>query len=208
MIKIKKIKKNIIIITSLICASAMVTVSGAFFTSRDSLVNTVNVGDVDIEISEQFTPPTNWDGSVYDKKVKIHNNSKSDALIRVALVPRWVDKNGNPYLGDANTATLNYASENIISKPKIKPIDKWVNGSDGYYYYNKIVSKGKDTVDILKSVSANIPTNLKERYKGKMLIVDVKAEAIVATQQAYDTSWSKIKDINIKNMLNSLSSKQ
>ena len=201
------IKNKAILMAVVISISILIVTTVAYFTSQDIVVNTINVGDVDIEVSEEFTPPESWDGKAYSKIVKIKNNSKSPALIRVALVPRWVDSQGNAWPGDTSIVTLNYATDNIISNQNTTPENKWTYGDDGYYYYNTIVPTEATTVEILNSVSANIPEVLKDRYKDKTLIVDVKAEAVQATTDAYTKTWSNIININIKNMLNSLCSR-
>ena len=93
-----------VVIISLISLSTI-----AYFISQDKVTNIINTGDVDIEVSEEtFTPPTNWDGSEYSKEVAITNKSKSPALIRVNITPRWEDKDGNQYLGDASIVNLKF----------------------------------------------------------------------------------------------------
>lgn len=46
----------------------------AKFVSQDNKINSFAMGDVDIEVNEDFNPPENWDGSKYKKEVKIQNN--------------------------------------------------------------------------------------------------------------------------------------
>lgn len=204
----KKIKPGLIPILSLICISMVVMLSYAYFTSSSSLTNTINIGDVNVEVSEEFKPPSSWEGEKYPKVVKIHNKSKSPALIRVAVIPRWVDEKGDAWSGDTSIVQLNYANENIILKPSNSPENKWVDGDDGYYYYNTIVPTDGMTVDILKSISADIPQNKKDRYKDKTLIVDVKAEAVQATKEAHRVIWSNIvESSSLQKMLDSLCEK-
>lgn len=204
----RKLKLGLIPTLSLICISTVIILSYAYFTSSSSVINTVNVGDVDIEVSEEFKPPSNWDGKEYPKVVKIHNKSKSPALIRVALIPRWVDENGKPWPGDTNFVHLEYDLGNIISPISTDPKNKWVNGEDGYHYYNTIVPKDGMTVEILKSVEAKIPPEQKDRYKDKTLIVDVKAEAVQASKDAHRKTWSNIASPSkLQEMLDSLCDK-
>lgn len=200
-----QMKLSKLAIFSLICITTLVAISYAYFISSDNVTNTVAIGDVDIEVREEFTPPKNWDGKECTKIVKIQNKSKAPTLIRVAIVPRWIDNQGNPWPGDTNIVTLNYERNNIISSTGIKPNNKWIDGNDGYYYYNTIVPTGDTTVELLKSVSANIPEELKDRYKDKTLIVDVKAEAVQATKKAHRETWSNVtEDSKLQKMLDSL----
>lgn len=200
----KRIKVGIISILLLICIVTVQKVSYASLTSKDKLTNTLNLGDINIEVIEKFTPPKNWNGNEYTKEVKIKNDSKSPSLIRVCIIPRWVDDKGNAWPGDTNLVTLNYETNNIIANQNTTKNNKWIYGNDNYYYYNTIVAKGEETKQILKSVSTNIPKELKERYEDKILIVDVKAEAVQATKDAYRKTWNNIENNEIHKMLDDL----
>ncbi|WP_195947736.1 BsaA family SipW-dependent biofilm matrix protein [Paraclostridium bifermentans] len=200
----KRIKVGAISILFLICIVTVQKISYASLTSKNKVTNTLNLGDINIEVSEKFTPPKDWNGDEYSKAVKIKNNSTSPALIRVSIIPRWVDKKGNSWPGDTNLVTLNYETNNITANQDTINDNKWIYGNDNYYYYNTIVAKDKETKQILKSVSANIPEELKERYKNKTLIVDVKAEAVQATKDAYKKTWNNIENQGIHKMLENL----
>lgn len=200
----KRIKVGAISILLLICIVTVQKISYASLTSKDKVINTLNLGDINIEVIEMFTPPKDWNGDEYSKAVKIKNDSTSPALIRVSIIPRWIDEKGNAWPGDTNLVTLNYETNNIIANQNTTENNKWIYGNDNYYYYNTIVANGEETQQILKSVRANIPEELKERYKNKTLIVDVKAEAVQATKDAYKKTWSKLEHQGIHKMLENL----
>ncbi|MGL5439662.1 MAG: BsaA family SipW-dependent biofilm matrix protein [Filifactoraceae bacterium] len=205
----KQIKSvGISVLLLLICSTILVISTYAYFTSEDRVINTINIGDVDIEVSEEFIPPSGWDGKEYKKVVQIKNNSKSPALIRVAIIPRWVDEQGNAWPGDTNIVKLNYETQNIIDTPSIETKDRWTSEIDSYHYYNTVIPKGSSTNVILNSVSANVPDNLKSRYEGKTLVIDVKAEAVQATKDAHRKTWSNIQEgSELQKMLDSLCSR-
>ena len=168
-----------------------------WFRDFDSKTNNFGVANIDVEIDEDFKPPNDWDGSSNEKLVKVQNNSTGPALIRVSIQKRWVDGNGNPWAGDSNFIKLNFSkNENKL----------WVDGEDGYFYYNKILPKGDVTEAILDSVELKIPEELKERYKGKKVIVDVKTEAVQATIDGYNAVWKNLNN-DIKTMLDELCNK-
>ncbi|CUP48183.1 Camelysin metallo-endopeptidase [Clostridium baratii] len=168
-----------------------------WFRNFDSKTNNFGVANIDVEIDEDFKPPNDWDGSSNEKLVKVQNNSTGPALIRVSIQKRWVDGNGNPWAGDSNFIKLNFSkNENKL----------WVDGEDGYFYYNKILPKGEVTEAILDSVELKIPEELKERYKGKKVIVDVKTEAVQATIDGYNAVWKNLNN-DIKTMLDELCNK-
>ena len=168
-----------------------------WFTDSDSVTNNFTVANIDVDIEEEFTTPTDWDGSSHKKLVKVQNNSNGPALIRISIQKRWVDDKGNPWAGDTNFIKLNFSKheENL-----------WVDGEDGYLYYNKILDQKEFTQEILDSVELNIPTELKERYSSKKVIVDVKTEAVQATKDGYNAAWKNLNSY-IKTMLNELCDK-
>ncbi|WP_338597510.1 hypothetical protein [Clostridium baratii] len=168
-----------------------------WFTDSDSVTNNFGVANIDVEIDEDFTPPTDWSGGNHEKLVKVQNNSTGPALIRITIQKRWVDDKENTWAGDVNFIKLNFSK----NEKKL-----WVDGEDGYFYYNKILLKGEVTEAILDSVELNIPENLKDRYIDKKVIVDVKTEAVQATVDGYNAVWKNLNN-DIKTMLNKLCNK-
>lgn len=181
----------------------------ATLTASDSVTNDFASGSVEILIDENgFADKTSWNGSETTKKVEIKNDSKSPALIRIAIVPRWVDENGNPWAGD--TSIVNIKFVNIATESNEE--GKWMKDSGGYYYYNSIVPTDGKTLPIIESVSVSVPSELSDRYNGKKLIVDVKSEAVLASKDPdgnggpiYEKTWTDVRDANVKSMLNQLS---
>ena len=184
------VKNKTLIISALAIISLLSITTLAYFTSQDKVTNKIQTGDVDITVEEivgEVDENLNW-----PKEVKIKNDSKSPVLIRVSIIPRWQDGN-KPYLGDSTLIKLNFT--NIANEGDYRiGTEKWVKGNDGYYYYNTIVDTGKATKEILRSVQLNLPDDKKNIYEGKDLKVDVKAEAIQATTDAYKAAWTSIKD--------------
>ena len=191
-------KRNKIIQIFILCSIIITTsISFAWFADKDIKTNSF-IGSVKISNIENFTPPENWDGTSYEKNVVIKNTGKSDSLVRVSLVSRWVDKHENPFSGD--TSIVKFTPEN----PR-----NWINGNDGYYYYNKILTSGESTTPLLEEVSLDL-TNLSEEeknlYEDKQLIVDVNSECIQATEEAFNSAWTTFSP-DIKTTLEGLCSK-
>ena len=168
-----------------------------WFRNFDSKTNNFGVANIDVEIEEDFKPPTDWNGSSHEKLVKVQNNSTGPALIRVSIQKRWVDSSGSPWSGDTSLIKLNFSK----NEKKL-----WVDGKDGYFYYNKILAEKEVTEAILDSVELNIPENLKDRYIDKKVIVDVKTEAVQATVDGYNAVWKNLNN-DIKTMLDKLCNK-
>lgn len=212
----KKFMIGALLAATLISAVALMSGTYATLTASDSVTNNLSTGSIEISVNENgFTDKTDWNGSKVDKLVQITNESKSPALIRVSIIPRWVDESGNPWPGDTSTVEIKFAniaanSSDTGSNQK----GRWLKDSKGeYYYYTSIVATGENTVPVIETVSATIPDNLKSRYKGKKLIVDVKSEAVLAAKDSdgsgaiYEKTWTNVQDLNIKTMLNELSNR-
>ena len=212
-----KLKKLGVILSSIVISGFVLITSGvgpkvyaeikSLLLVRDEYVNNFAAG-VKISINEPDFPEggkDDWTGNKTPKSVTIPNQGSTPALIRVAIVPRWVDKSNNPWPGDVSSNVVNIEYANSRS---------WLKDDDGYYYYKSIVPGGVSTNEIITSVSLNEnifeikdgKKELKEQYKtyiGKTLIVDVKAEAVEASQDAYSKVWPVLSD-SVKNMLNDL----
>ncbi|AIY84232.1 hypothetical protein U729_749 [Clostridium baratii str. Sullivan] len=165
-----------------------------WFIDSDNVTNKFNVTNIDVNINEEFKAPSNWDGSVNEKLVKVQNNSTGPALMRISIQKRWGDSNGDPWVGNTNFIKLNFSSnaDNL-----------WIDGKDGYFYYNKVLAKNEFTKPILDSVNLNIPNELKKIYIGKKVIIDVDVEAVQATVDGYTSTWSNLNS-DIKTMLDNL----
>lgn len=197
-----KIKKLEVILGSIVISGFVLISSGVgpkvyaeikSLLVKDEAVNNFAAG-VKISVSEpDFTDKDTWDGGYTPKTVTIPNEGSTPAFIRVAIVPRWVDDNNNPWPGDVSSNVVNIEYANS---------DSWLKDNDGYYYYKSIVAGGASTNEIIKSVTLN-KENINKQYEGKTLIVDVKAEAVEASQDAYNAVWPVLSD-NVKSMLNGL----
>lgn len=155
----------------------------SYFTDTDNVINPVDLGKVDIEVDEDFTPPQTWDGTNYDKVVRIENVGTKHSLIRVAVIPRWENPDGTPFAGDVSLLSITFSNTNL-----------WLRGADGYFYYTAKVPSGMSTEAVMASVTfqPDIPSEILARYEGKKLIVDVKAEAVLASEEAYEAVWSQM----------------
>ena len=162
-----------------------------WFVDHDVVTNNFNVANIDVDIKEDFTPPNNWDGSVNEKLVKIQNNSTGPALIRVSIQKRWENNDGTSWAGNTEFINLNFSNNKN---------NLWINGNDGYFYYNKILEKAELTEPLLDSVNLNIPCELSNLYKGKRVTIDVDVEAVQATLDGYNATWKNL-NTDIKSML-------
>lgn len=199
-----KINKKIttLSITLIILIAITIGTSFAFFTSKDTVVNRFDTGDIKADIIEPgFIPSDNWNGESYSKVVEIKNTGKNENFVRVSITPRWVDKDDNPWSGDISNKVVQLKFNNLINVPSddIWENKKWVKGSDEFYYYTSILPTNETTSQILESVTAtvnNTTVDYPEDYEGKFLKVDVRVEAVQTTIEAYKSVWILPKEIS------------
>ena len=124
-----------------VCILACAAVSGSLawlISAPGPVVNEFTPGEVTIQVDETFNGTTKSD-------VRIKNTGNVPAYIRVALVPAWVDDEGN-----------------IAAKPASLKLDCditwgddfnqfWFEGTDGFYYCKTFINPGDSTPILIKS---------------------------------------------------------
>ncbi len=167
-------KKKLIIMLSSIMLVSLLIVGGtmAWFTDEKTVDNKFTAGTVKIEINEHgFEDITNWNpGDTTDKKVSIKSLGSKKSYIRVALTPEWIDTDLPTSNVQLNINTTDWVYEN------------------GWYYYKNIVNENQETELLLNSVTL-VGSATGNEYQGKTLKINVKAEAVQASNNAYQTTW-------------------
>lgn len=153
-------KKQLTLLISLIL---IITVAAggtlAYLVAKTSPVtNTFTPAEVTCQVNETF------DNKV-KKDVSVENTGDTDAFIRAALVITWKDAAGNvaPQTPVANT-------DYTIS---LNNGDKWIAGTDGYYYFKNSVSPEQNTDVLIKNCEPK-----GEGLNGYTLHVEIIAEAV------------------------------
>lgn len=115
--------------TALILTSVLFAGISAYFTKRDSAVNTIITGGVTVKVEENFEPPEELKpGTSFTKDVKVRNLGPSDAYVRILAV--FSDSEIADY------CTVDWNSTDFV-----------YNADDGYWYYKQRLSAdGKDSV--------------------------------------------------------------
>lgn len=80
----------------------------------------------------------------------------------------------------------------------------WIDGNDGYYYYNQGVSTTKNaTVPFVTEVLFEIPEGQDANdYQGKYIGANVQAEMVQAKHGVFEQHWNISPDAEIYNTLN------
>lgn len=169
----------------------------AWFTSSDSITNPFSTASTDnpsnpnsgIKINEKFNKEeadNTLPGDNVTKQVNVSNTATYDQLIRVKIKKVWKDAKGKekPDL-DTKNIKLNFG-ENLADSKDPKE-GKWIEGSDGYYYYNGIVKPNEKTANLLESVTLSEDTT--NEFKGLNFDVVVDSEGVQAANGAVSDSW-------------------
>lgn len=169
----------------------------AWFTSSDSITNPFSTASTDnpsdpnsgIKIHEDFKPEdadNTLPGDTVTKQVNVINKATYDQLIRVKIEKVWKDAKGEPKNDlDTKNIKLNFG-KNLADSNKPEE-GKWIEGSDGYYYYNGIVNPKGQTANLLESVTLSKDTT--NEFKGLKFDVVVDSEGVQAANGAVNDSW-------------------
>ncbi|EJT6498956.1 hypothetical protein N2W45_001926 [Clostridium perfringens] len=169
----------------------------AWFTSSDSVTNPFSTASTDnpsdpnsgIEIHEDFNKEdadNTLPGDKVKKQVNVINKATYDQLIRVKIEKVWKDAKGEPKNDlDTKNIKLNFG-KNLADSNKPEE-GKWIEGSDGYYYYNGIVNPKGQTANLLESVTLSKDTT--NEFKGLKFDVVVDSEGVQAANGAVNDSW-------------------
>ncbi|MFH5910868.1 SipW-dependent biofilm matrix protein BsaA [Clostridium perfringens] len=169
----------------------------AWFTSSDSVTNPFSTASTDnpsdpnsgIKINEDFKPEeadNTLPGDNVTKQVNVSNKATYDQLIRVKIKKVWKDAKGEEK-SDLDTKNIILNFENNLTDSNKPEEGKWIEGSDGYYYYNGIVNPKGQTANLLESVTLSKDTT--NEFKGLKFDVVVDSEGVQAANGAVNDSW-------------------
>ena len=171
----RKPKRSIkpFLIAFCVCILACAAVSGSLawlISAPEPVVNEFTPGVVTIEVDEKFDSTTKSD-------VSIKNTGNVPAYIRVALVPAWVDDEGNIAAKPASLK-LNDDCNIAWGKDGSGYEADWFIGSDGFYYCKTVIEPGASTPILIKSCTV----------KGEEHEYDFELQVIASAVQSLPTS--------------------
>lgn len=154
------------------------------------LDNEVGFGDSEISITENFD---GWK----QKEVRVTADNKENSVpvvVRVLLVPRAVDKDGN-YV-DVDFKTLSAPVNNKIPMGDLvfEMDENWADNwfyKDGFFYYKGVLKPGETTEPLLKKVTITENTaELRKKYTDVKILVEVLSDALQAENNAPQKEWN------------------
>lgn len=179
-------KKRILSIALVVAMVAILAAgSFAYFTDNDSKDNVFTVGNVDITLTEP-----NWDstgsedapevyaGEPLAKDPTVTNDGANPCFVRVKV-------EGLDQFGDKGAIT--YRTDYVQDKLG----DNWVKGSDGYFYYTKVLEVGATTDALFDQIV--MPTGLEGGEDAAPVVVT--AEAVQA--QGAMARWADVQNMSV-----------
>lgn len=129
-------------------------------------------------------------GTEVNKDAKVVNTATYKQLIRVKFDKVWKNAEGK-------NLNLNFIELNYQNTTTSNEANKWIEGNDGYFYYNGVVDVNGETAYLLDSVTLSSEAN--NDYKNVGYDVVVKAEGIQASNGAVSDAWKDAPEV-IKNL--------
>lgn len=182
-------KKKIIALCLVIALAATAVIGGtlAYFTDNEEATNTFTVGNVNITLTEP-----NWEGTgsqdapeVYPgeplaKDPTVTNTGANPCFVRIKVT-------GLDCLDPAGMIT--YRTDYVTGKLG----DHWVDGGDGYFYYDQVLAVDATTDALFDQIV--IPTDLENGDAETEFNVVVTAEAVQA--QGAKASWAAVQNMTV-----------
>ena len=175
------------VLAGALAVTAVVGGSLAYFTDKDNKVNTFTVGNVDITLTEpnwegngSEDAPAAYPGEPLAKDPTVKNDGANPCFVRIKV-------EGLDSLGDAGMIT--YRTDYVTDKLG----EGWVEGSDGYFYYDSVLEVGATTDALFDQIV--MPTGLTNGDGNTEYNVTVIAEAVQA--QGAKPSWADVQEMTV-----------
>ncbi len=165
-------KRRVLILSALAMLVALCAAGSlAYFTAEGRAHNVITTGGVDIAVQEwadedktqPFEDVTGvMPGTTVTKIAEVKNTGAADAWVRVQ-VTKCIQRDGE-HFPDDGLVTLDYNTTD------------WIQGADGYFYYNKALKPGEVTEPIFTNVAFS--GTMDNAYQSAEVMVDVAAQAV------------------------------
>lgn len=165
-------KRKILALTLCVAMLAIAIVGGslAYFSDNDAKTNTFTVGNVSIVLNEP-----NWDrtgaaeafdvypGEALAKDPTVTNDGKNPCFVRISVT------NLDQFAAEFSGAQIIYRTDYVDNALG----QNWVAGTDGYFYYSKVLQPGETTDALFDQIV--IPKELTNDAAAKDIVVTAYA---------------------------------
>ena len=172
-------RKLLLLSVMVICIAIAAAGTLAFFNGDVTAHNVITTGKVGIAVNEY----AKYDTDKTVERVKYENNQTG--IMPGAKVDKIVVVSGEDGTADAwvrvkFTKSIQLADgkqgEVDLNLIKLEIGTGWIDGKDGWYYYDKAVKAGEEAAPALKSVEFDAAMD--NTYQGATATVDVEAQAV------------------------------
>ena len=167
-----KTKKIILTGTAIASVLALsVGITWAAFSAKTTTLNVVTMGNVHIDLIDKYTRPEGGvgPGDKIAKIVSAKNTGKNTEYVRISVDKAWCDPQTGEEL-DKKQYDPDYIVLNINDQ-------KWVEGSDRYYYYQEPLLPDQTADNLMESFELPAEWDMKG-YTNLEGHITVQAEAI------------------------------
>lgn len=179
----RPMKRIILIVCAVLtfCMAAGGSIAWLIF-NPDPVNNQFTPGNVTITVDEDFKNNVKSD-------VKIKNIGNVPAYIRVALVPAWVDEEGNVVAQPASLEDCEITWGNI-DPATIGAGEDWFLGSDGFYYCSTAIEPETSTPILIKQCTVKTDEGQTHKYDFELRILASAVQAIPTS--AVSEAWNAV----------------
>ena len=181
-----RLPKRNIVVTVLAVVLGLSVVGGAiaWLVQSDFKVNAFDIGEVEVEINEDFKGPY-----TVKKDVTVTNRGSVPAYVRAQVNIYWVDEQGNQ-LWEAPVKDTDYK----VAEPGIHADTGWAEGTDGLYYWKTPLKPGDTTKNLIDEISQT-EDQRKQYNDGRKLVVDIAVQSIqYEPADAVNEAWGVMVD--------------
>lgn len=181
-------RKNILLVLAVVLVLA-ISVGGtmAYLATRtEDRGNPFAFPTAGVSIEENFD---GWN----IKEVQVRNDSPVPGVVRVMLVPRVENAEGN-YVS-VNLGTMGEPQDNkiVMGDFTLELAANWADNwfyQDGFFYYRRVLEQGGVSEKLLQKVSLTQDTpEIQEKYKDLQVKIDVQADLLQAEGGAPEAEW-------------------
>lgn len=179
-------KKKIVSIALVVAMVAVIAVGSlAYFTDTKTADNTFTVGNVNITLTEpnwnstgKEDAPDVYAGEPLAKDPTVKNDGNNPCFVRIKV--ENLDQFGNK-------GAITYRTDYVADKLG----ENWVKGTDGYFYYTKVLEVGATTDALFDQIV--MPTGLTGGEEAAP--IEVTAEAVQA--QGAKARWADVQTMTV-----------
>lgn len=157
--------------------------------------NSIGTKKVGVAIEETMKKV---EGGQKEKRVCFKNSDSADIFLRASYAENWTYSSDGERELLSNTKVSDSGIDDIVEKKGLFPESDWEKGSDGWYYYKKVLRPQEKTEPILESVDFSDYEGLTEaeasEYQKSDYRLHFQVEAVQASGQL-QVSQDAVKEV-------------